>query len=167
MKTLIAYCSNHGCTETVAREIAQNIGENADICNLKENEPENINDYTQIIVGGSIHAGKIQKEIKNFCTNNMEILLKKDLGLFVCCMYKSETAQKQFDDAFPAQLREHAKATMIAGGQISFGKMNFLERTIIKKAAKIKDDTDTIDHEAITKFTKKIDRPFIMMMMFV
>ena len=62
MKTLIAYCSSHGCAEKSAVELKTYLGENVELCNLKKGAIANLNDFDRIIIGGSIHAGQIQKK---------------------------------------------------------------------------------------------------------
>jgi menaquinone-dependent protoporphyrinogen oxidase len=47
--------------------------------NLKKNDKPDLGQYDQIIVGGSIHAGMIQKSVKDFCKNHTVELLDKPL----------------------------------------------------------------------------------------
>ena len=67
MKTLILYATRHGCAEKCATKL-----------------------------GGSIHAGKIQKGVKDFCAKNLEVLKGKRLGLYLCCMEEGPKAEAQF-----------------------------------------------------------------------
>ena len=62
-----------------------------------------------------------------------DILKQKRLGLYLCCMEEGETAQKQFNEAYPVELRDHATALGLFGGAFNFEKMNAFERMIIKK----------------------------------
>lgn len=51
----------------------------------------------------------IQKSIRSFCEQNLEALLQKETGLFICCMLK-EKQEEQLESAFPEALRAHNKA---------------------------------------------------------
>ena len=160
MKTLIAYSTTHGCTEKTAYELADFLGGESSVLNLKKTRIDDLNDFDRVIIGGSIHAGQIQKQVKNFCHKNLEILKNKELGLFICCMENGETAQKQLMEAFPEELHKVAKASAIFGGAFEFEKMNFLQKMIVKKVAKIKHSTSKVDHDAIKKFSTKMDKVF-------
>ncbi|QGY43856.1 flavodoxin [Maribellus comscasis] len=160
MKTLITYSTSHGCTENTAMELKEHLGGEVQLANLKDNPNPELEKFDRIIIGGSIHAGQIQKRVKDFCAKNMDELKTKELGLFICCMEEGESAQKQLRTAFPEELHEVAKSTAIFGGEFDFEKMNFFEKMVVKKVAKVKASTSKIDHQAIHKFSKRMDKIF-------
>lgn len=160
MKTLIAYCTTHGCTETVAHELKQLLGQDVVLCNLKRNKAPELTSFDRVIVGGSIHAGKIQKKIKAFCQQHSTSLKNKELGLFICCMDEGEEAQIHLKNAYSEELLEHAKATACLGGEFNFEKMNFLEKFIVRKVTKVNHSTSKMDKQAIQKFSNRMDRIF-------
>ncbi len=167
MKTLITYCTTHGCTESVVSEIKEHLGENVTLCNLKKDEIPGIGNFDQVIVGGSIHAGKIQKKVKEFCKKYHNELLQKELGLFICCMEEGEKAYDELREAYPETLLQHAKATACLGGEFNFERMNFLEKMIIKKVAKVENSTSNVNHEAIHSFSKNMNKVFNPFLFFV
>jgi len=167
MKTLITYCTTHGCTESVVSEIAEHLGEKVSLCNLKKEEVPTISNFDRVIIGGSIHAGKIQKKVKDFCKNHEEALLQTELGLFICCMEEGEKANEELWEAYPESLLQHAKATACLGGEFNFERMNFLEKMIVKKVAKVENSTSNINHEAIHSFSKKMNKVFNPFLFFV
>lgn len=157
MSTIIIYSTKHGTTEKVAEVLAEQL--DADTFRLeyeREVPPGKINNYDTIIIGGSIHAGNIQKEIKEFCEKNEDALLKKKLGLFMCCMQRDKE-QQEFDNAFPKTLREHSKANGLFGGEFIFEKMNFIEKFLVKKIAKTNKTVSELNYEAIEKFINKFN----------
>lgn len=160
MKTLIAYATTHGCTEKAAIELKNHLGENTTLVNLKQNPDPDLASYQRVIIGGSIHAGQIQKRIKTFSNKYLDILKKKELGLFICCMEQGETAQKQLLDAFPEELHLNAKVSSIFGGEFDFERMNYFQKLIVKKVAHVENSTSKLDHEKIKHFSKKMDRVF-------
>ena len=74
----------------------------------------------------------------------------------MCCMEEGEKATNQFNEAFPDELIQHASATGIFGGEFNFEKMNFIERYIVKKIAKIDKSISKISEENINKFISQI-----------
>jgi len=156
MRTAIVYTSNHGTTEKVAQKIKEGLGEEkAQLFNLKKNKKFDVSQFDQIIVGGSIHAGQVQKKVKHFLEKNTPELLKKRLGLFLCCMHEDE-AVNQFNREFPEKLRSHAISKKIMGGEFLFEKMNFVEKALIKKIAGVKESVSKINHNEIEAFVKEI-----------
>ena len=152
MKTLIVYATKHGCTETCARKLQERLPGDVDLRDLKTAKDLRPEDYDIVLIGGSIHAGRVQKRIPAFCRRHMETLLSKTVGLFLCCMEEGEKAQKQFNDAFPEELRNHARAQGLFGGAFDFERMNFLERKIIKKISGVESSVSRISSDAIDRF---------------
>ncbi len=156
MKTLIAYATTHGCTERCAGLLRDMLTGTVDLINLKKKDVIDFELYDTVILGGSIHAGTMKKSVKNFVKTHEQTLLKKKIGLFVCCMYEGEQAETQFKDAFPEPLRAHAAAKGIFGGEFDFSKMNFVEKFLVKKIAGVASDVTRIETEAIKKFANCI-----------
>lgn len=156
MRTAIVYTSNHGTTEKVAQKIKEGFGEEkAQLFNLKKNKNFDVSQFDQIIVGGSIHAGQIQKRVKNFLEKHRLELLQRRLGLFLCCMHENE-AENQFNRVFPEILRNHAISKKIMGGEFLFEKMNFVEKALVKKIAGVKESISKINEHEIEKFIKEL-----------
>jgi menaquinone-dependent protoporphyrinogen oxidase len=87
MKTAIVFASKHGTTAKVAHLIKNGLEyQNTDIYNLKVASKIDVDKYDCVIIGGSIHAGRVQSSLKKFCNKNHSILKSKHLGLFICCM---------------------------------------------------------------------------------
>jgi menaquinone-dependent protoporphyrinogen oxidase len=131
MNTLIVYVSKHGSTEDCAKSIAGKLKGTVELVNLKEKSVQELSAYDEVIIGGSIYAGRIQKEVTNFCNKNLQELKEKNIGLFICCM-GTENSKAQLEGAFPKELLEVAKAKEGFGGEFRFKKMNFFEKLIIK-----------------------------------
>lgn len=160
MKTLIVYDSSHGCPEKIAAKMKEDLGEQTMLINLKKDPSPSITGFQRIIIGGSIHAGQIQKRVTSFYSGNMEELKKKELGLFICCMEEGEAASKQLIDAFPEELRIAAKSTAIFSGRFGFGRMNFLKKLIVGKGSGVRQNNSKADFEAVQKFSRRMDRIF-------
>jgi len=152
MKTLIIYATNHGSTAQASLMIQDRIGGDVTVLDVKDDPKHELVPYEMVLVGGSIHAGGIQRRIKKFCEVNESELLEKRLGLFVSCMYEGDKARDQFEQAFPASLREHATAHGYFGGILDFEKMNFIERAIVKKVEGVTETVRKVDQSAIDAF---------------
>jgi len=160
MKTLITYCTRHGCTEKVAKQIRDFLGDEATLYNLKDKKQVDPTTFDRIIIGGSIHAGQIQKKVKKFYTENLDLLLQKELGIFICCMEEGEKAEQELQDVFPDTLLSHAKATACLGGEFNFEKMNFLEKMIVRKVAKVDRSVSNIKNDTIRLFSDQMNRKY-------
>jgi menaquinone-dependent protoporphyrinogen oxidase len=159
MSTLIVYETKHGCTEKCANKLDEQLKDETTIVNLKDpNKDFDLSKFDNIVIGGSIHAGNVQKRVKTFCQKNAQLLKGKKLGLFLCCMEQDEEkAQQQFKNAFPHDLIAHASSTGMFGGEFTFERMNFIERKIIKRIAKLDKSVSKISDDAIQKFAHSMN----------
>ena len=156
MSTVILYMSRHGSAEKSARLLQDKVDGQVALVNLKSDEIPDLAQFDTVIVGGSIHAGEIQKKVKTFCSHYQNKLLEKRLGLYLCCMKKGEEAQRQFIDAYPDSLIQHAEVKGIFGGEFMFEKMNFLERMIVKKVAHVTKSISQINRKVIDHFAENL-----------
>ena len=148
--------SKHGATEKVVNKISELLhNDEVAIMNLANDRNPDISEFKQILIGGSIHAGMIQKRVKDFCVNNMSTLLQNELGLFLCGMMKDKQ-EEQYLTSFPKELREHAKGYALPGGEFTFNEMNFLEKLIVKKVSGINGSVSDLDFDSIKDFVKKM-----------
>lgn len=168
MKTLIVYGTKYGSAEKCAKEIAKHITGQVDVINLKNNKEVKITDYDKVIIGSSIYAGMLRKEVKAFYEANKEGLKHKKVAIFISCMDKVNPEQyitNNFDADFISQLI----AKCFCGGEYQFSKMNFVERFMIKKitqagakkgqceAADGKTDITDIQYKNIKTFAKQVN----------
>lgn len=156
MKTAIIYISKHGTTEKVARQIAEKLKiEENDIINFRKDRNPDITNYERVIIGGSIHAGMVQRRVKDFCEKNLDTLMNKEVGLFLSAMDK-DRYEEEFNNAFPEKLRNHCKAKAVTGGEFNFEKMNFLEKAIVKKVGNVDKSVSDINYQEIERFTNEL-----------
>jgi menaquinone-dependent protoporphyrinogen oxidase len=156
MKYLIVYMSHHGTTQKVVNELKMKLGENdTTIVNLESDAVPDLSEYETIIIGGSIHMGQIQKEIKRFCKEHQGELITHRLGLFLCFMNK-EHGKEEFENAYPVELRKYSSADGLFGGELLFEKMNVVEKLVTRKASGISQSVSAIDEKAIETFVEAI-----------
>ena len=157
MKTLIAYASKYGSTEKCAKSLSQKIQGEVDLCNLKATKKVELAQYNKVIIGGSIYAGKVRKEVREFCSENLNTLKDKKIGLFICGMSNEDTAKMQLNGAFPKELLDSAAAKECFGGEYIFKKMNFIEKFMVKKVGKVDKDMSNILNENIDRLAQSMN----------
>ena len=160
MKTLIVYMSMHGCTEKVALTLQKKAEDEVILINLKNDLVPSLSGFDRIVIGGSIHAGQIQKRIRTFCQDHQEFLLNKELGLFICCMEEGDKAREQFRNAYPESLRWHAKTSAIMGGEFNLDQMNFLERWMVQKVAHVSESVSRLNYKSMDVFMARMEHQF-------
>jgi menaquinone-dependent protoporphyrinogen oxidase len=115
MNTLIVYATKYGCAEKCAMELSKEFDGNVEVINLKENKRIDLVEYENVIIGGSVYIGKIQKEVADFINQNLKELLNKSIGLFICGMQEGDELDKEiaanFSEDLPyKQCRKNTKA---------------------------------------------------------
>jgi menaquinone-dependent protoporphyrinogen oxidase len=156
MNTAIIYGTNHGSTHKCAVTLSNKLGSDTKLFNLDNGADIELPEFDTIIIGGSIHAGSINKNVRKFIDKNIKILIQKNIGLYLCCMYEGEKALEQFQNAYPEDLRNKAKAHGLFGGEFDFEKMNFLEKAIVKKVANVEKSVSNLNYSNIKGFAEKI-----------
>ncbi|HLW10676.1 MAG TPA: flavodoxin domain-containing protein [Fermentimonas sp.] len=155
--SLIIYASDHGTVEKCAKELFVQLDGKVDLCNLNvRNSNPDLSTYDTIIIGGSIHSGKIQNVIAQFCEENIDLLSTKNIGLFINCLYSGEKAQQQLDEAFPALLNSVAVARDYFGGEINDLKLSYWEKIITKQMIEQENLVVKLSKERIDKFAIKM-----------
>lgn len=124
---------------------------------LKKCSNLSLSDYNSVIIGSSIYAGSVKSKLKQFIKQNQTALASKKLGLFLCCMYEGDKATKQFETAYPAELREHSTSNGLFGGEFILSNLNFFERKIIKMIDGVTTDVTKIDVDEIKNFADKFN----------
>lgn len=159
MKSLIVFCSTHGTTAKAAHLLRKKIEGEVIVINLERTRlHSDLEIFDSVIIGGSIHGGSIQGKLKKFMREHHEVLHRKNLGLFLCCMREGKEAHEQFDRVFPASLREAVIAKGLFGGEFIFEKMNFFEKLIVKNISDTTEDVSNLDLDSIQDFAHTFNR---------
>ena len=129
MKTLIIYASTYGYAKECADKLKEMIEGEVTASNRKTDQVPPLDGFDQVIIGGSIYMGQIQKKIKEYCTANLKPLLQKKVGLFLCCGLP-ENFEDTIKNCFPRELLEHAAVKECFGGELRIEKMNLAHKMI-------------------------------------
>jgi menaquinone-dependent protoporphyrinogen oxidase len=123
------------------------------LISLDDDHAPDIACFGRVILGTPIYVGRPRARMARFCKQNRDVLALKSVGLFICCMWPEEDRRaEQLKGAFPEWLHEAAKAEAVLGGAFDFGRLNPLERMVIKKVANVTASVEAIDTEAIDRF---------------
>ena len=157
MKTLIIYASKTGTTEKCAKNIEKQL-ENSTAINISTKN-EDITKYDLIIVGTPIRMGMIDKKIKNFLSNNKEILKSKNTAYFICCGF-NENWKKYYEQNIPNDLLEKSITYDTFGGELDMQKQKGFDKFIVKMVSKNVDENKKIEilNENINKFIEKLQK---------
>ena len=154
IKSLILFSSRHGTAGECSRLLARELTVESHLSELPLRGESLLEEYELVVVGGSIYAGRMDKNIRSFCRDYRDQLLQKELGLFICCL-QEEMVEKYVEEAFPPELLEHAVRGYF-GSRIIFEEMNFFTRIIMKLITKEKKSLSQIREEAISEFAEKL-----------
>lgn len=133
MKILIIYASKTGTTEKCTNLLKEKLND-VDISNIKSLNAD-INNYDLIIIGTPIRLGLIDKNIKKFLINNLDVLKSKKTAYFICCGFK-ENYLKYFEQNFPRELLDNALIYDTFGGELNLEKQKGFDKFIVKMVSK-------------------------------
>ncbi len=156
MKTLIVYGTKHGSVEKCSKLLKDKLSGEVITINIRNENVPDLSEFGNVIIGGSIYAGQIQKEIKSFCIKNVGQLKSKRIGLFICGL-SGDKFEVQLNNAFPKELISVAIAKEFFGGEVVYGKMNFFEKFIMKKITKTDKDFSNLLEENIDELAKSME----------
>lgn len=160
MKSLIVFCSSHGTTEKAAVLLRNQLNGEVVMLNLNQTKTHpNLDLFDTVIIGGSIHAGTIQRKVKRFMGEYHDVLMRKRIGLFLCCMNQGDAAKEQFENVFPNDLKEKAVVKGLFGGEFLISKMNFIEKMMVKKVSGVTIESSNLNAQSILQFAERINQP--------
>ncbi|HBP66088.1 MAG TPA: flavodoxin [Desulfosporosinus sp.] len=157
MKTAIIFSSTHGTTEKAAQLLREHLKGDVDVIDLKKCPNQSLTDYNSVILGSSIYAGSVKSRLKQFIKQNQNELGTKKIGLFLCCMYEGDKATKQFEMAYPDELRSQSVANGLFGGEFIMSNLNFIERKLIKKIDGVTTDVFKMNAQEIENFADQFN----------
>lgn len=156
MKTLIVYTTKQGTAKLVAEKLKTKLSGDIELVDLKILKPRNLIEYDNVILGGSIYMGRIQKQMKVFVEENLSLLIQKRICVYICAAQKDEMLEKELTDAFPEALLSKTLFKGGVGEAIDFNKLNFLNKMITKKVMGTNKSYVNIDEKKIDEMVKAI-----------
>ena len=160
MNTIILFSSRYGCAEDCGESLKAGLPGAVKLINM---DRVNINaidlePYDSVILGSSIYIGSVSKNMKAFCKNNVDVLCRKKVGIYLCSAF-SEQADQYASQNFPPALLKHASVIKGFGGEARLNKMKTIDKLIMRAATKGRYDSLKISHENITEFLQIFGQP--------
>lgn len=154
--TIIIYATKHGSVEHAVMLLKAKLEGEVRLVNILEEKVPSLGDYENVILGGSIYLGKIQKQLTKYIEKHLSELLTKRVGLFICAAQQEDVREKELIDAFPNELFEHAISKEIFGYEINFDDMNFIEKKVVRSILGHQDNYSELSNETIERFAHAI-----------
>jgi menaquinone-dependent protoporphyrinogen oxidase len=160
-RILIVYATREGQTEKIAgfltREL-QTLGASVDLLNAADKQAavKDLLAYDLVVLGASLHAGHVEKELVAYIRTNLVTLQSRTCRFFLVLMAAAtedlQTRKRELQDAqdmVRKQLPMDVGPMEMIAGALSYTKYNwFIKWTIKRISAKYGGATDTSrDHE--------------------
>lgn len=156
MKTIIIYATKHGSIENAVTILKSKVAGETKLVNIMNEEAPSLTEYENVILGGSIYVGKIQKKLSKYIEKHLPELLTKRVGLFICAAQKEDIREKELIDSYPEALFKHAICKEIFGYEIHYEDMNFIEKKVVSSIMRHKSDYSELSESKIDSFAKAI-----------
>ena len=159
-RILVAYASKRGSARQAAEWIAEELGGDCDLVDLKTSPGIELSGYGTVVLGSGIIAGRAYPPLERFIKRNREELVFKDICFFITHLERGEGIEKDFQSAFDVDLLKHVRVKMGVGGRLILSQLNFFYRMIFRRLSKKKgvdlDNYDSLSREACAEFAGKV-----------
>lgn len=158
MNTLILYSSKYGCTADCAKYLEAGLFDPVTLADINNTNLSSLplHNYDTVILGSSVYVGSISSKLKTFCNENVNTLLQKRVGIFLCCGFPPKL-EEYLTTNFPAELLKSALITKDFGGEARIDKMKFMDRILMKIATKGDYSAILVSNENMNDFLEKLN----------
>ena len=153
MKNLIIYSTTYGYTKDCVEYLASKLKGETSVVNIAKDKEPDINEFDNIIIGGSVYVGKVNKRLVSFVSNNIDKITGKRVALFLSCG-SIDVFEKLLISIFPKSIVDIAIAKECFGGELRTNKMKFSHRLITNMISKA---SEKEGKPPIEKLTNNID----------
>jgi len=154
MRTLIVYASKYGCTADCAAYLQGRMSGDVTVHDINKGAVDPAG-FDVVMIGGSVYVSKVAKKLREFCENNLDVLLKKRVGIFLCCALL-EQVDEFFAGNFPAALLGQA-VKKVFGSEARLEGMKFFDKVLIKAVTKGDFSKFKVSHEVMHEFLQEMD----------
>lgn len=155
MKTIIIFSTKYGSVEKVALMLKSHLKGEVVIANVKTNPA--FSEFDVVILGGSVYAGRVQKEMRGFVKRNQRALSEKTIGLYVCAGTDKEGSINSYlRNNFTPELYDKAVAKENLGYEYELEKFSFIDRLIVRIVG-VKKSAAEYFEEKIKRFAEAVN----------
>ena len=133
-KFLVLYYTRYQTTLETAGKIKKRLGQNCKIAPISEGS-RIIDDYFNIIIGTPVIVGSIPKPVQNFCQQEHDKLMSKNISLYLHGLIWEDKYKEEINNYFNEELISHFSRIEYFGGKLDYNKMMFLKALFFKKMA--------------------------------
>lgn len=157
MNLAVIYSSKYGCTTDCAKYLKAGLSAKVTLVDIETTNTQTIDleKYDTVILGSSVYIGAISKKMRIFCKENLDLLSRKRVGLYLCCAFPEQAAE-YFSKNFPPALLKNAVVVKGFGGEARIEKMKMLDRLIMKAVTKGNHDSLKLSYENMDHFIREI-----------
>ena len=141
MKTAIIYGTTTGTSRKIAKILASSLEGEAITIPVSKAKDECLLKYDFIIIGGSIHRGRVQSSIKSYVSRNQKTLRGINYGLYLSCLSETK-GEKYLIDSFGEDIVDAAFIADTFGGELNPNEGNIITRQKTKRIIKKWEDSD-------------------------
>lgn len=135
MNTIIIYASKYGSTRQYAEWLGHETG--YDAINIKDIDPKTISGYERIIVGSSVHMGRL--DISSWLKKHWNLMADKSVILFSVNGTppdQREELQKILDFSLPTHILDRVNYFPLQG-RLIYAELNFWHKLLVKMMKKM------------------------------
>jgi menaquinone-dependent protoporphyrinogen oxidase len=141
---LILYGTGEGQTAKIAERIATTISERGHEASAIDvgDRPDSftLEGYDTVVVGASIHVGKHQDSVRDFVTDNRDVLSGMPTAFFQVSLSSANEEKREeaagYVESFLTEAGWHPDRIGQFGGALRFSEYGFLKRLMMKQIAK-------------------------------
>lgn len=130
MKTLIIYASKTGTTKKCADILAKELGD-CTITDIHKVKKISLDEYDAVVFGSYIHAGKLDKKLKNYALTHLTDVRAKKVGFFVTGSgYNS--ALGAYKSNLSAEFISKCRSCVYGGGEYNLDNAKGITKILLK-----------------------------------
>lgn len=159
MKTIIIYTTKYGSVKKATEILSSKLSGEVLQKNLSKEKVPDLKEFDNVILGGSIYIGKMQKTLTKYINASLPVLLQKKIGLFICAGEPDLAVRtRELENSFPPELFNHAAAREVFGHEFNYEKLNFLDKFIMRTFKGVTESSFDLSEEKIENFANAINQ---------